>query len=189
MTEVLLFLALPADLEAWLVLGYVGVVLVGARVFEVLARAHFDRARRYAEQGFTYDADGDHYHCPEGERLHLHLLDEARRLAVYRAPAVSCNRCPSKGACTPHDAGRHIYRPLAAWAETDLGRFHRHLALLMFTVGAALSVAGLVQWWGRPGGGSLVVALVACLASLAVDARGLGARRGLSPSSCGGRVE
>lgn len=176
MSELLLFLALPADLEAWLVLAYVGLVLVAARAFEMLARLHFARARRHAEQGFAYDADADHYHCPEGERLPLHLLDEGRRLAVYRAPAASCNRCPSKGACTPHDAGRHIYRPLAAWAETDLGRFHRHLALLMFVVGAALSVAGLVRWWGRPGGGSLFAALVACLACLAVDARAL--RRG-----------
>src|SRR5947209_6617168 len=100
-------LRLPADLEAWLVVGYALGVLVGARLFEVLARVHFERARRYAEQGFAYDRDGDHYECPQGERLSLHLLDEDNRLAVYRAPASRCNDCPRKASCTPHDGGRH----------------------------------------------------------------------------------
>jgi hypothetical protein len=59
-------LSLPADLEVSLLLGYAVVVLVGARLMERLARAHFERARRYGEDGFHYDADADHYHCPQG---------------------------------------------------------------------------------------------------------------------------
>jgi hypothetical protein len=62
--------------------------------------------------------------------------------------------------------GRRLYRPLAAWAETDIGRFHRRLSLLIFAVAAALSVVGLVRWGGGPGTGLLVVALTASLASL-----------------------
>jgi hypothetical protein len=156
----------PADLEAWLILGYVLGVLAGARLFEVLARVHFERARRYAETGFAYDPDADHYECPQGERLALHLVDAQRRLAVYRAPASRCNDCPVKDSCTPHDRGRHIYRPLAAWAETDIGRFHRRLALLMFGVGAAIALAGLARWGGRLGTGLLLVALLASLTSV-----------------------
>ena len=167
MDSVSLLLSLPADLEAWLILGYVIAVLAGARVFEALARVHFGRARRYAEQGFEYDADGDHYRCPQGERLALHLVEPEGRLAVYRAPASSCNGCPRKASCTPHDEGRHIYRPLAAWAETDVGRFHRRLSLLMFGVATVLSVVGLVRWWAQPGTGLLSMALVIGLASVA----------------------
>jgi hypothetical protein len=181
MGPILEFLALPADLEAWLVLGYVGVILVGARVVEALARLHFARARRHAEQGFEYVADEDHYRCPGNERLSLHVLDEPRRLAVYRAPAASCNRCPLKGDCTPHDEGRHLYRSLAAWAETDLGRFHQRLSLLMFGVGSVLSVASLLHWWGQPGAGALLFALAASAASLARDVRGLRAGPPIDP--------
>ena len=54
-------LRLPADLGVWLLLGYVFVVLAGARLLEVLARAHFEQARRLAEGGFRSDPHPDHY--------------------------------------------------------------------------------------------------------------------------------
>jgi hypothetical protein len=167
--ELLRFLFVPAELESWLFVIYVAVVVAAAHLFEVVARGHFERARRQAEQGFEYVAEEDHYRCPEGERLSLHIRDEPRRLAVYRAPAWRCNDCALKGSCTPHDEGRHIYRSLAVWAETDVGRFHQRLSLLMFAVGALLSVAALGRWWGQAGAGSLVLTLVMSLASLARD--------------------
>jgi hypothetical protein len=182
MDPVALLLSLPADLEAWLILGYVVLVLAGARLFEALARAHFGRARRYAEMGFAYDADGDHYQCPQGERLALHLIDPHRRLAVYRAPASRCNDCALKASCTPHDEGRHIYRPLAAWAETDIGRFHRRLALLMVGVGATISLAGLARWAGRPGTGLLLFALLASLVSVRREVQRIWAATRLGPA-------
>jgi hypothetical protein len=154
-------LSLPADLDVSLLLGYAVVVLAGARLTEGLARAHFERARRYGEDGFHYDADADHYHCPLGERLALHLIDPQERVAVYRAPASTCTGCPEKAHCTPHDEGRHIYRPLTAWAETDVGRFHQWLALFMAASAAALSLVALLEWAGRPGTGLLIVALLA----------------------------
>jgi hypothetical protein len=168
------------DLEAWLILGYVVAVLVGARVFEALAQFHFGRARRYAEQDFEYDAAGDHYQCPQGQRLALHLIELEGLLAVYRAPASSCNSCPLKVSCTPHDEGRHIYRPLAAWAETDIGRFHRRLSLLMFGVAAVLSMVGLVRWWAQPGTGLLLMALGVSLASVAGKVQATWAKPGLN---------
>ena len=153
----------PADLEVWLLLAYAVVVLAGARLTEAVARTHFAGARRYAEHGFHYDGDADHYHCPHGERLALHVIDPDARVAVYRAPAASCAGCPHKAACTPHDAGRHIYRPLAAWAETDVGRFHQWLSLFMVGSATALCLIGLVRWAGRPGTGWLALSLAVAL--------------------------
>jgi hypothetical protein len=161
----------PADLEVFLLLGYAVVVLVGARVMERLARVHFERARRYGEGGFHYDADADHYHCPQGERLALHLIDPQERVAVYRAPASACAGCPKKARCTPHDEGRHIYRPLAAWTETDVGRFHQWLSLLMAASAAALSLVALLECAGRPGTGLLIVALLIAARVTVRDAR------------------
>src|SRR5262252_6493501 len=138
---------------------------------ERLARAHFERARRYGEGGFRYDADADHYHCPQGERLALHLIDRRERVAVYRAPASACAGCPKKACCTPHDEGRHIYRPLAAWTETDVGRFHQWLSLLTAASAAALSLVALVEWAGRPGTGLLIVALLTAARVTVGDAR------------------
>ena len=54
MDPVASLVTLPVELEAWLILGYVAAVLVGARLFEALARVHFEWARRYAERGFQY---------------------------------------------------------------------------------------------------------------------------------------
>lgn len=167
----------PADLEVWLLLGYAIVVLAGARLTEALARMHFRRARRFAEHGFHYDADADHYDCPHGERLSLHLIDADERVAVYRAPASTCADCPSKAACTPHEEGRHIYRPLAEWAETDVGRFHQWLSLLMAGSATALSLIAIVRWAGSPGTGLLVLVFVVSLAVAWRDARTLCAGR------------
>jgi hypothetical protein len=164
-------LSLPRDLEVSLLLGYAIVVLIGARVMERLARVHFERARRYGEDGFQFDAEADHYHCPQGERLALHLIDPHRQVAVYRAAASACAGCPEKARCTPHDEGRHVYRPLAAWTETDVGRFHQWLSLLVAGSAAALSLAALLEWPGRPGMGLLIVALLAAARVTVRDAR------------------
>ena len=154
----------PADLEVWLLLGYAVVVLAGARLTEALAQTHFRRARRSAEHGFRYDVDADHYHCPHGERLSLHVIDPDERVAVYRAPASTCAACPSKAACTPHDEGRHIYRPLAEWAETDVGRFHQWLSVFMAGSAMAMSLVAMVRWAGRPGTGLLILVFLVSLA-------------------------
>jgi hypothetical protein len=165
--------SLPADLEVILLLGYAMTVLLGARLLERLARVHFERARRYGEDGFHYDADADHYHCPQGERLALHLIDQQEKVAVYRAPASTCAACTDKARCTPHDGGRHIYRPLAAWTETDVGRFHQWLSLLTAASAAALSLVALLEWGGRAGTGLLMVMLLAAASVAVRDARSM----------------
>jgi hypothetical protein len=171
MSEALVYLCLPRHLGVGLLLGYAFMVFAAARLTETLARLHFERGRRLAEHGFHYDADEDHYHCHQGERLSLHLVDEEKQVAVYRASASRCGTCPHKADCTPHHEGRHIYRPLAAWAETDVGRFHQWLALVMVASGAAISLAGFILWAGQRGCGLLAFAFLLGITLVARDTR------------------
>jgi hypothetical protein len=159
--------------EVWILLVYVAVILLGARLMEALARVHFERGRRYAEQGFTYDSVSDQYQCPAGESLSLRSVDTANRLAVYRAPVRACGSCALKGHCVPHADARTIFRPLAAWAETDVAWFHRRLSILMFGAGMLLCAIRLGRFGGEPGTGCVLVASLACAASLWRELRGL----------------
>ena len=47
----------------------------------------------HAHKGFEYDPGLDRYECPQ-ESPHPHTYDDRNKLAIYRAPASSCN-----GAC------------------------------------------------------------------------------------------
>jgi hypothetical protein len=165
------FLSLPASLDTWLLAVYALAVVAGSRLAEMLARVHFERARRYAERGFRYDAGLDHYDCPQGERLSLHLVNPVRKVAVYRAPASRCADCPLKSDCTPHDEGRHIFRPLAVWAETEVGQFHQRLSLLMMASAAVVPLVAFVHGAGKPGCGILLVVVLAVVPFLIRDAR------------------
>jgi hypothetical protein len=146
------------DLGLVLLLAYVFVLWAGGWALESLARAHFHRAQRYAHNGFAYDAELDRYECPQGELLTLHTFDDRNKLAIYKAPASSCNECVLKAFCTPHDEGRHVFRSLAEFHETDVGRFHRRLSLTVLGLALAFSAGGLLAWWNRPGEWLLVIA-------------------------------
>jgi hypothetical protein len=145
----------PADIELWIVLFYVAAVLAGARIVEALARAHFARALRYGQHGFEYVEAHDAYRCPQGEYLSLHDVQQDARFAVYRAPPGSCRDCRFKARCCPSDEGRLIVRSLAAWAETNVGLFHRRVSVVMFGAAVVVCAAGLRRWSGQPGSGWL----------------------------------
>ena len=89
-------LSLPADLGVWLLLGYAFVVLAGARLLEG-GPGPFRAGAAAGEGGFRYDADVDHYDCPQGERLTLHLVDP-RAGGGLPGPGVGCAGCPLKAA-------------------------------------------------------------------------------------------
>src|SRR5262245_25879695 len=163
--------SLPVDPELWIVLCYVIVVLIGARITELLARTHFALSRRRAERGFEYIVEDDHYRCPEGERLSLQSRDAPRGLAIYQAAPDRCASCALKRACVPGADSRRLYRSLITWAETDLGRFHRRISMLMFAAAAVLCLAGAWNWSGKAGAGYLLVCLLASTSSLAWDVR------------------
>ena len=162
---------LPVDLELWIVLCYVAVVLIGARITELLARMHFAHARLRAERGFEYVAEEDHYRCSEGERLGLYRVEHERGIAVYQARAETCERCALKAACTPQSDSRRLYRSLIAWAETDVGRFHRRISVLMFGAAGVLALGAAWRWSGSPGTGYLLAGLLASSVSLVWDLR------------------
>src|SRR5262252_3014566 len=165
-----LMLSRPADIELWIVLSYVAAVLASARIVEAVARAHFRRALRYGQHGFEYVEARDVYRCPQGEYLSLHSVQQDGRFTVYRAPPASCRECRLKARCTPADEGRLIFRSLAAWAETNVGLFHRRISVIMFAAAVVICVAGLRHWVGQAGSGwlgcSLVVAVVLMMQDL-----------------------
>jgi len=159
------------DLALVLLLTYLLVLWAGGWVLEFLAKAHFHRAQRYAHTGFAYDVALDRYECPQGELLTLHTFDDRNKLAIYKAPASSCNECVLKTFCTPHDAGRQVYRTLAEFHETDVGRFHRWLSLIILAVALAFSAGGMLAWWNKPGEWLLVIATGVSLVLLWLDVR------------------
>jgi hypothetical protein len=163
---------LAFDLGLALLLGYVVILWVGGWALELVARAHFRRAQRYAHNGFAYDTELDRYECPQGELLTLDTFDDRNKLAIYKAPASSCNACVLKAFCTPHDEGRHVYRSLAEFHETDIGRFHRLLSLLILAVALAFSAGGLLAWRNKPGEWLLLIASCVSIVLLWLDARG-----------------
>ncbi len=158
-------------LEQVLLLAYILLLWAGGWVLEFLARTHFHRAERYAHHGFSYDAELDRYECPQGEILTLHTFDERNKLAIYKAPAASCNECVLKAFCTPHDEGRRVYRSLAAFHETDVGRFHRWLSLTIVAVALAFAVGGVVAYRDTPGEWLQVVAAGVGIIVLWLDVR------------------
>jgi hypothetical protein len=162
---------LALDLQLVLLLAYVLVLWGGGWVVEVLARAHFHRAQRYAHHQFAYDNELDRYECPQGELLTLHTFDDRNKLAIYKAPAASCNACMLKAFCTPHDEGRHVYRSLAEFHETDVGRFHRWVSLIILLIALVFSAVGLLAWWNKPGAWLLVIATALSVVWLWLDAR------------------
>jgi hypothetical protein len=164
-----LMLSRPTDVELWIVLSYVAAVLAGARIVEALARAHFRRALRYGQHGFEYVEAHDVYRCPQGEYLSLHSVQQDGRFAVYRAPPASCRECRFKARCTPSGEGRLIFRSLAAWAETNVGLFHRRISVIMFASAVVVCVAGLRRWAGEAGSAWLAGALLAAVVLMMQD--------------------
>jgi hypothetical protein len=147
------------DLGLVLLLAYVFVLWAGGWVLEFLAKVHFQRAQQYVHKGFQYDTELDRYKCPQGELLTRHTFDDRNKLAVYKAPASSCNACVLKAFCTSHDEGRHVYRSLAEFHETDVGRFHRWLSLIVLGLALAFSAGGVLAWWNKPGEWLFVIAI------------------------------
>jgi hypothetical protein len=50
---------------------------------------------------FTYDAEHDHYVCPNGQALrHTHTSEAGQRIQ-YRAQASTCRACPLRGCYEP----------------------------------------------------------------------------------------
>ena len=64
-----------------------------------------------------------------------------------------------------------MFRSLAAWAETNVGLFHRRVSVIMFAAAVVVCVAGLRRWAGQAGSGWLAGALLAGVVLLMQDVR------------------
>ena len=117
--------------EVFLAAGYAVFLTGAAFALEWLSAHTHRRALRYRTAGFSYIEEHDHWLCPEGERLQPHEHDHELRVVRYRARAHVCNACHRKSACTTSDRGREIVRPLDPWPNSEAGRFHRAIALML----------------------------------------------------------
>jgi len=72
------------------------------------------RTPYYGASLFTYVAEHDVYHCPQGETLPRRTASYREKKVVYRADAAVCNACPVKAACTASEHGREMGRPFDA---------------------------------------------------------------------------
>jgi hypothetical protein len=129
--------------EALLAAAYAGFLLLAAVMVDVLARHTHGRASRFRIGGFQYHAHLDAWECPEGQHLLPFEHDNERRLIRYRGKAHVCNACPSKDRCTDSDRGREVVRFLDPWVRSEVGRFHRGLALMLVVLAIVVAAIGL----------------------------------------------
>jgi len=70
------------------------------------------RADRFGEQDFRYDATKDVYHCPGAKVLRFRSQSDATHRRIYRASAADCSACALRARCTTSPRGRRISRHL-----------------------------------------------------------------------------
>ena len=68
----------------------------------------------YRHTQFSYDAEHDVYHCPQGTVLKVRHRDDTNERWLYRANASVCNACVVKSACTSSNQGRLVGRSFHA---------------------------------------------------------------------------
>jgi transposase len=70
------------------------------------------RSKYYQPDLFRYNAEKNHYLCPQGQILKLYSHRKSEQVIVYRAESQVCNSCPVKHECTESKSGRHIFRSI-----------------------------------------------------------------------------
>lgn len=123
-----------ASIEFLLMLGYAVFLALVALFLEITARHAHRRSHSLQTAGFTYHAERDVWRCPEDQHLFPVFSDATRGLTVYRAPAMTCNACRSKAACTDSDTGRVIERRDLSGLQYGMQRFHRAFSLTLLVL-------------------------------------------------------
>ena len=100
--------------------GYGSAEMLAWLVYEHGIEPHvsvFDKSARtdgtFSREDFTYDPDGEVYHCPAGHMLTTtgRLVNEGATI-LYRASKYDCAPCPLKPRCCPKDPVRKIPRSI-----------------------------------------------------------------------------
>ena len=68
------------------------------------------RAGRFGEQDFVYDAVADSYRCPGGQTLRFLSHCQTTQRRIYAAPTAACGACALRPQCTTSQRGRRISR-------------------------------------------------------------------------------
>jgi hypothetical protein len=131
--------------EAVLAAGYSVLLLLIALGIEHMARRAQDHAQAFEIGRFIYHRHLDAWECPTGAHLLPVAIEYEPRLARYRAPAATCNRCPLKERCTDSEQGRELTRTLDPWLQSEIGRFHRGLSLVLVTLALLVTLVGLIR--------------------------------------------
>jgi hypothetical protein len=147
-------------LECVLMLGYALSLGLIALLLEPVTRLMQRRSVGFSTAGFTYHPDQDIWRCPRDQHLVPVFSDCVKGTVIYRAPAATCNACPSKAACTDSDEGRQIERGSLSELEVGIARFHRGVSLTLLVLASLILVVELV----RTGGLFPRIVLVAILA-------------------------
>ena len=135
-------------LECILMLGYaISLALIALLLEWVAGHAH-RRSLRFSTAGFTYHPDRDIWRCPRDQHLFPVFSDSATGRVIYRAPAATCNACPSKAACTDSSDGREIQRSTLSELEHGMKRFHRVVSLTLLVLASVILAVELVRTGG-----------------------------------------
>ena len=97
------------DAKYGTVQNFVGLEEAGIKAFLPIPELG-KRTKFYPPDDFQYDAEKDHYICPQGHILPLWSRRKSEEKYIYRADAKICDACPVKAECTNSKSGRHIYR-------------------------------------------------------------------------------
>ena len=68
------------------------------------------RAGRFGERDFIYDAAADSYRCPGGQTLRFLSHCQSTQRRIYAAPTGACAACTLRSECTTSSRGRRVGR-------------------------------------------------------------------------------
>jgi transposase len=131
--------------------GYGSAEMLGWLVHEKGIEPHipvFDKSARkdgtFSREDFTYDHEGDVYHCPGGKMLTCKgtLVNDGATL-LYRASKYNCDVCALKPSCCPkaparkvprsiHEGARDMARDIAKTEEGQTSRRQRKKIEMLF---------------------------------------------------------
>jgi len=139
----------PVETEMVIAAGYALFLAATAFILERVARHTHKRSHGFRTNGFTYHPPRDEWECPGGHSLERRHGQESN-VAIYRAKAHLCNACLRKDKCTDSNEGRELAYRRSPWVETQAGRFHRGISLLLFMVAAFILVIEIIRHHDKP---------------------------------------
>jgi len=155
-------------IQVLLAVSYSLFLLCVAFILELTARRTHWRAKMYRHRGFRYIRHLDVWECPVGEHLLRRMTDEVRHLVRYRARAEKCNSCGLKVHCTDSNEGREVVHSTEDWMDTEVGRFHRGISLMLLALGVLITIV----FWAHYHNALESMIFAFTLASLLVSAVG-----------------